>query len=81
VILGGLFSIVWSMFRGPSSAPVYGRTMQAVLIGLMAESLLCLVLNGPIGFLFWSSIGFCIAFRTVAEEQQSTAMARVPAVA
>jgi hypothetical protein len=81
VFLGALLPLVWSVFHRPTNSSVYTRTMLAALVGFLAESLLCLVLNGPIGFLFWSSIGFCVAFSTTGDKQQSSTTPAVAAAA
>jgi O-Antigen ligase len=81
IFLGAFLPLISGVFRRPTGSPVYTRTMLAALIGFMAESMLCLVLSGPIGFLFWASIGFCIAFSQEADQEQSLATPVVAAAA
>jgi hypothetical protein len=77
--LGLIVPLARSLFRGSSMNMGYTRTIRAVLIGLVAEALLCTVVAGPIGFLTWASVGFCIALGIADEPQTARAAIRVAA--
>jgi hypothetical protein len=77
--LGLILPLARKLFGGASVNTGYTRTMRAVLIGLIAEALLCTVVAGPIGFLTWASVGFCIALGIADDPQPARAAIRVAA--
>ena len=70
VLFGALFPLGRRLFRTPSIHPTYTRTIRAILVALLAESVLNNVFSGPPGFLTWSSVGFCIILGAVDDQSQ-----------
>jgi O-Antigen ligase len=70
VLVCSLVLLGKQLFHGETVNPAFTQTMQAVLIGLIAEAALDGVVSGPTGFLTWSSVGFCIALSVTGEESE-----------
>jgi hypothetical protein len=56
-----LMQLGMGLFSGTSGNSPQIRALRAVAVGLAAESLLCGMLAGPVGFLLWATVGFSLA--------------------
>jgi hypothetical protein len=74
VVLCAIFPLGRRLFFTASIHPASSRTIRAILLALLAEAMLNAVVIGPIGFLTWASVGFCIALG-VPDEQPLPAIA------
>jgi O-Antigen ligase len=61
VLVCSVLPLGWRLFRETSVDAHCTRTMRAILIALLSESVLDGVVTGPTGFLTWAGVGFCIA--------------------
>jgi hypothetical protein len=76
VLLCSFLPLGWRLFNGATANISSTRTIRAVLVALTAEAILDTVVTGPIGFLTWASVGFCIAL-SVAGREPAIAAGRV----
>ncbi len=71
----GLISV--DVFLGGSLADPELLPARAILLALFAEVPLNNISAGPVAFLVWSAIGFCLAQRETVDEQSQQAMVRM----
>ena len=71
VWVAALFPLGRRLFWMPSVHVASTRTLRAILVALLAETILNAVFSGPTGFLTWSSVGLCLALSTAREEPQA----------
>jgi hypothetical protein len=71
VWVAALFPLGRRLFWTPSVHVASTRTLRAILVALLAETILNAVFSGPTGFLTWSSVGLCLALSTAREEPQA----------